>query len=123
MEEKMVADISRRQTNARMSKIVTYGGLIFLAGQTASSTDAVGIEDQAREVLRRVDSLLGEAGSDKGRLLSVTIFLRDMQDFAAMNAVWEAWLPQGCAPARATLQAAMASPHLLVEMSVVAAGA
>ena len=118
----MTQDIRRLHTNARMSKIVSYGGLVFLAGQTSSGTDIVGIEEQTREVLRRVDHLLAEAGTDKSRLLSVTIFLRDMSDFAAMNGVWETWLPPGVAPARATLQASIASKHLLVEMTVIAAG-
>jgi enamine deaminase RidA (YjgF/YER057c/UK114 family) len=115
------AEIHRQQTNARMSKIVSYSGMVFLAGQTAGGTEIPDVDGQTREALRRVDHLLGEAGTDKARLLSATIFLKDMKDFAAMNAVWEAWLPQGAAPARATLQTGIASAHLLVEISIIAA--
>ena len=77
--------------------------------------------DQTREVLRRFDELLAEAGSDKSRLLSVTIYLCDIALFDAMNAEWDAWVPAGAAPARATVEAKLASPELVVEMSVVAA--
>ncbi|MFC5393988.1 RidA family protein [Bosea vestrisii] len=113
--------IDRFRTGPRMSKIVRCSDLIFLSGQTSSGTSLADIVGQTREVLRRIDELLVEAGSDKSRLLSVTIYLRDMNFFGAMNAEWEAWLPEGAAPARATVEARMASPDLLVEMSVIAA--
>lgn len=113
--------IQRHHGNARMSKIVQHGGLIFLCGQTANGSAATGIEDQTREVLRRIDALLAEAGSDRGRLLSATIYLKQMQDFAAMNSVWETWVPSGAAPARTTVRADLASADLLIEITVVAA--
>ncbi len=117
-----MSDIERFHTGPRMSKIVRYGGLVYLCGQTAGGVD--GLDDitaQTNEMLSRVDRLLKEAGTDNSRMLSATIYLKDMTDFAAMNAAWEAWLPADAAPARATVEARLASPHLLVEVSVVAA--
>ncbi len=113
--------IHRQYSNARMSKIVRHGELVFLCGQTSSGSALVGIEAQSSEVLRRVDALLTEAGSARSRLLSATVYLKDMQDFAAMNQVWEAWLPADAAPARTTVQAHLASADLLIEITVVAA--
>ncbi len=72
-------------------------------------------------MLEKVDELLLEAGSDRQHILSATVYIRDMKDFAAMNEVWDAWVPEGHAPARACVEAAMARPELLVEVSVIAA--
>lgn len=120
-----MTDIQRHHTNARMSKIVCHGGLVYLCGQTAKgSPSAEGdIAAQTAEVLSRIDALLAEAGSDRTRLLTVTICLRDIADFAAMNVVWEAWLAgkQASAPARTTVEAALATQSLRVEMTAVAA--
>ena len=119
----MTQAIQRHHSNARMSKIVQHGGLIFLCGQTSSGTALAGIDDQTSEVLRRIDTLLLDVGSDRSRLLSATVYLKHIEDFATMNAVWEAWVPPGTAPARTTVQALLASPDLRVEITVVAAGA
>lgn len=115
--------IERKHTNARMSKIVKYGGLVYLCGQTANGGPhaEADIGTQTAEVLARIDALLSEAGSHRERILSTTIYLRDIADFAAMNAVWDAWVPAGTAPARTTLEAKLGSPSLLVEITVVAA--
>lgn len=114
--------IERRHVGKRLSQMVIHraGGTVYLAGQVADDTGA-DIAGQTGQVLAQIDRLLGEAGSDKSKLLSVTIFLPDMADFAAMNAQWEPWLAPGCAPARATVQAALASPAYRVEMQVIAA--
>lgn len=119
-----MSEIERKHSNARMSKIVCHGGLVYLSGQTASGGpfDKSDIATQTRETLSRVDALLNEAGSGRARILSTTIYLREIDDFAAMNAVWESWLGgSGAAPARTTVEARLASKNLLVEMSVVAA--
>jgi enamine deaminase RidA (YjgF/YER057c/UK114 family) len=79
------------------------------------------IAQQTREALSRVDTLLGTAGSDRSRILSALIHLRDIRDFAVMNQVWESWVPAGAAPARTTVQAHLASEELLVEITVTAA--
>lgn len=113
--------IVRRHSNARMSKIVVHGGLVYLCGQTSGGKDIHGIGAQTTEVLARIDGLLKEAGSHRSLLLSVLIHLKSMDDFAGMNEAWEAWLPPDAAPARTTVQASLAHESLLVEMTVVAA--
>lgn len=115
-----MGNITRTHTTARMSKIVRHGDLVYLCGQTSSGTDVADMAGQTREVLNRVDVLLKEAGSDKSKLLTALIHVRSMNDFAAMNAVWDAWVPAGAAPARTTVQAALATDQLLVEITVVA---
>jgi enamine deaminase RidA (YjgF/YER057c/UK114 family) len=114
-------DIERRHSGPRMSRIVRYDGLVFLSGQTSSGTPLESIEDQTGHVLQKIDALLAEVGSDKSRVLQAQIHLRDMADFAAMNQVWEGWVPPGAAPARATVQARQASPELRVEITIIAA--
>ena len=114
-------NIQRSHTTARMSKIVVCGDFIYLCGQTAGGSDATDMAGQTAEALRRVDALLEEAGSDKSRILSALIHIKSMDDFAAMNAVWDAWVPTGTAPARTTVEANLATPVLLFEVTVVAA--
>lgn len=104
----------------RMSKIVIHNGTIYLCGQVAEDTQA-DIREQTRSTLKKVDELLKEAGSDRKHILSATIYIKDMQYFAAMNEIWDNWVIQGHSPARACVQAHMASPEILVEISVVAA--
>lgn len=114
-------EIERRHSGPRMSKIVRYNSLVFLSGQTSSGTPLESIEDQTSHVLQKIDALLAEVGSDKSQLLQAQIHLRDMADFDAMNRVWEAWVTPGATPARATVQARLASPELRVEITVIAA--
>jgi enamine deaminase RidA (YjgF/YER057c/UK114 family) len=113
--------ILRQLTNDRMSQIVVHNGTVYLAGQVADDMTA-GIEQQTREVIANIERLLDLAGTDISRILSVTIYLKDVNaDFAGMNKVWDQWLPKGSAPARATVEAKLCEPEILVEMSVVAA--
>ncbi|AZC25293.1 MULTISPECIES: RidA family protein [Pseudomonas] len=113
--------IQRQLTNERMSQIVVHGGTLYLSGQVGDDMQA-GIEQQTRETLGNIERLLDLAGTDKTRLLSVTIYLKDIDaHFEGMNSVWDQWLPKGVAPARATVQAKLCEPQILVEMSVVAA--
>jgi enamine deaminase RidA (YjgF/YER057c/UK114 family) len=116
-----MSNIARQHSNARMSKVVTHGGLVYLCGQTSGGKDLEGIAAQTVEVLERIDRLLAQAGSHRGQLLSVLIHLKSMDDFEGMNGVWENWLPPDAAPARTTVQASLAQDRLLVEMTVVAA--
>ncbi|MAC47682.1 RidA family protein [Oceanospirillum beijerinckii] len=112
--------IERIEVGQRMSRIVKHNGTIYLCGQVAADASA-DIAEQTRTTLEKVEKLLEQAGSDKEHILSVTVYVRDMKDFAAMNEVWDAWVPEGFAPARACVEARMARPELLVEMTVVAA--
>lgn len=112
--------IKRIQAGKRMSQGVVCNGMVFLAGQVAEdpSQDITG---QTRQVLGQIDRLLAEAGTDKSRLVSANIFLADMADFGAMNAVWDAWVSPGNTPARATVQAQLAQPKWRVEIVATAA--
>ncbi|MCG9728445.1 MULTISPECIES: RidA family protein [unclassified Shewanella] len=112
--------IERIETATRMSRIVKHNGTIYLCGQVAKDAEQ-GIAEQTRTMLEKVDSLLEQAGSDREHILSATIYIKDMQYFAQMNEVWDAWVPAGHAPARACVEAKMARDALLVEISVVAA--
>ncbi|MCT7654561.1 RidA family protein [Oceanimonas sp. NS1] len=112
--------IERQQIGQRMSRIVKHNGTIYLCGQVCKDATQ-DIAEQTATMLEKVDELLQEAGSDREHILSATIYLKTMADFAAMNAVWDAWVPEGHAPARACVEAAMARSELLVEISVVAA--
>ncbi len=97
--------VQRQLTNERMSQIVIHNGTVYLAGQVGDDMTA-GIEQQTREVLDNIERLLDLAGTDKSRILSVTIYLKDIDaHFAGMNSVWDTWLPKGVAPARATVEA------------------
>ena len=114
--------IRRIAEEQRLSGAVVGGGLIWLAGQVAddATQDIVG---QTRQVLAAIDRLLAEAGSDKTRILRAQVFLADIADYAGMNAAWDAWVPAGAAPARATVEARLARPEWRVEVVVTAATA
>jgi enamine deaminase RidA (YjgF/YER057c/UK114 family) len=114
-----MADIKRIECGSRMSMAVVHNGIAYLAGQVGKPGESV--TEQTREVLAQVDRLLAEAGTDKTRILTAQIWLADMNDFAEMNAVWDAWVPQGNCPARATGEAKLATPDYKVEVIVTAA--
>ena len=111
----------RYETNSRMSQAVVHGGFVFLAGQVAVDAPGASIADQTRNVLERIDDLLAKAGTGRDRILSATIWLADISTFDEMNAVWDAWIPAGSAPARATVEAKLAAPKYGVEIGVIAA--
>lgn len=113
--------ITRFDVSARASKIVTHNGVAYLSGQVAEDPDA-DVQEQTRSTLARIDTLLARAGSSREHLLSATVYLRDIDNhFALMNEVWNEWVPDGHAPARACVEAHMARSALLVEISIVAA--
>ncbi len=112
--------IQRQDTKPRMSRIVIHNDTVYLCGQVGKDATK-GIADQTETMLEKVDELLLQAGSDREHMLSATVYVRDMKDFAAMNEVWDAWVPEGHAPARACVEARMARAELLVEISVIAA--
>ena len=110
--------IERMHTGARSSKIVKHGGVVYLSGQVGEGAD---ITAQTQDCLSRVDALLIEAGSDREHILQAVVWLADMADFAEMNLVWNAWVPEGFAPARACGEAKLAREVLKVEIIVTAA--
>ena len=112
--------IKRLHIGARMSEAVVHNGTIYLAGQVAAdpTQDAAG---QTQQILTAIDRLLQECGSDKTQILQAQIFLADIAHFSAMNSVWDAWVPAGHTPARATVEAKLARPAFLVEIKVTAA--
>ncbi len=110
--------IERIETGTRMSKIVKHNGVAYLCGQVGEGPS---VADQTRDCLSRVDELLGVAGSSRHDMLQVIIWLADMADFAEMNSVWDAWVPDGHAPARACGEARLAREDLRVEIIVTAA--
>src|SRR5271157_4162221 len=115
--------ISRLQVGPRMSQAVVHGATIYLAGQVADQAKGKSVGEQTTEILAKIDALLVEAGSDKTKILSATIYLADIANFAEMNAVWDQWVPAGHAPARATVEAKLAAPAYTVEIACVAAKA
>ncbi len=112
--------IQRVHPGPRMSEMVIHNDTVYLSGQVADdgSTD---VESQTRDVLRQIDALLAEAGTDKSKLLTATVYLADIGSFAAMNAAWDAWVDRANPPTRATVEARLAAPEYLVEIVVVAA--
>jgi len=112
--------IERLDSGQRMSRAVIHNGTAYLCGQVPADENQ-DIRGQTASTLAKVDALLAEVGSSKEKILSVTVYVRDMKDFAAMNEAWDAWTVEGQAPARACVEARMARPSLLVEMSVIAA--
>lgn len=110
--------IERVHTSARMSKIVKHGNTVYLCGQVGSGDT---VTEQTQDCLSRVQALLVEAGSSKHHMLQAIVWLADMADFSEMNAVWDAWVPEGAAPARACGESKLARPELKVEVTVTAA--
>jgi enamine deaminase RidA (YjgF/YER057c/UK114 family) len=112
--------IQRINVGKRLSEAVVHGNTVYLAGEVPDDTSK-DITGQTEEVLAKIEKLLKQVNSDKSKLLSAQIFITDMRNFQDMNAVWDAWVDKGNTPARATVQASLANPKMLVEIMVVAA--
>ena len=112
--------IKRFETGTRLSQAVVHGNTAYLAGVVPDdySLDAKG---QTEQILAKIDKLLAASGSDKTKMLSATIWLTDMRDFADMNSVWDKWVPKGCAPARACVESRLAVTTIKVEIRIIAA--
>lgn len=110
--------IERLDTGEIMSQAIVHGDTVYLAGQVSS--DASDVTGQTQAVLDKIDSLLARCGTQKTRILSATIYLSDISTFVEMNEVWKKWVPVGATPARATVEAKLATPDYLVEVVVVA---
>ena len=113
--------ITRIEVGPRMSQAVVHGNTVYLAGQVAAKPEGASVGEQTAQILAQIDALLAEAGSDKTKLLSATIYLADISTFAEMNAKWDGWISAGNTPARATVEAKLAAPVYTVEIAVIAA--
>lgn len=113
--------IKRIGAGARMSKAVVHGDVVYTAGQVADKTKGGSVGEQTQEILGLIEEILDEAGSEKGRILSATIYLADIASFAEMNDVWDAWVDKNSPPARATVEARLVAPAYKVEIAVIAA--
>jgi enamine deaminase RidA (YjgF/YER057c/UK114 family) len=113
--------IQRFAPGPRMSQAVVHGGTVYLAGVVAKTAAGESVAKQTQEILSIIDGHLAKAGSDKSKLLTTTIYITDMKNFAEMNAVWDSWVSAGNTPARATVEAKLAAPQYNVEIMVTAA--
>jgi len=113
-------DITRHLEESRLAGVVTHNGLAYLAGQVADDA-TLDTEGQTADILRQIDALLADLGTDKTRILSVQIFLTDINEIGNMNKAWDVWLDKGHKPARATVEAKLADPEWRVEITAIAA--
>lgn len=116
-----MSSITRIESGPRMSQAVVHGNIVYLSGQVALEAQGESVTAQTQNILARIDALLAAAGTDKTKLLSASIWLADIATFADMNAVWDAWVAEGNAPARATVESKLAAPQFTVEIAVTAA--
>ena len=114
-----MSEITRLQSGPKLSRIVIHNDMVYLCGQVAKDYDG-DIKEQTRTMLERVDEHLAEAGTDRTKILTATIYIKDASEVALMNEVWGEWLGDGPRPARTCVQASMASPKILVEITVTA---
>lgn len=115
-----MSDIERIDQNSRRSRALIHNGLVYLSGQVPDERSG-GVADQARQVLKKIDALLAEAGTSKARLLSVQVWLKTMEDFAAFNEVWDAWVEPGQTPTRCCGKVELNDPKCRVEIVALAA--
>ena len=116
-----MSEIKRFQVGERMSQAVVHGDTVYTAGQVAQSAPGASVADQTRAILSQIDDLLREAGTDKSRLISATIWLSDISTFNEMNEIWDAWVVHGQTPCRACVESKLAASQFTVEISVIAA--
>ena len=113
--------ITRIGVGKRMSEAVIYNGVVRLAGFVADKAAGKSVKEQTAEILTMIDATLKQAGTDKTKILKANIWLTDIATFAQMNEAWDAWVPQGHTPARATVESKLAAPGLDVEIMIEAA--
>ncbi|MDA9050416.1 RidA family protein [Pseudomonadales bacterium] len=113
--------IKRIKSGPRMSQAVVYNGVVSTAGQVAQNAAGGTAAEQTADILQAIDELLAQAGTDKSQLLTATIWLADMADFAGLNSVWDKWVVDGATPTRACVESKLAAPQYTVEIAVTAA--
>jgi enamine deaminase RidA (YjgF/YER057c/UK114 family) len=114
-------DIKRIGVGPRMSKAVVHGDTVYVSGTVADKAAGKSVTEQTQDILSIIDGLLAEAGTNKTKLLSASIWLTDIKTFGEMNAVWDAWVAPGATPTRATVEAKLAAAQLNVEIACIAA--
>jgi enamine deaminase RidA (YjgF/YER057c/UK114 family) len=112
--------IQRIENGPRFCRVLSHNGVVYLAGMTADDTSN-GVIQQTRDTLAKIDHFLAKAGSDKTKLLTAVIWLRDISDFDSMNTVWDEWIDRSAMPVRATVEARLAGDSYRVEIMVTAA--
>ena len=113
--------VKRIEAGPRMSQAVVHGKMVYLAGQVAGAAKGKSVGEQTKDILANIDRLLKAAGTDKSKLITTNIWLADISKFAEMNKEWDAWVLPGNTPARATVEAKLATPEYTVEIMVTAA--
>src|SRR6478752_2360966 len=113
--------IQRFEVGPRMSQVVVHGNTVYLAGVVANNAKGKSATERTQDILSIIDGHLAKAGTDKSKLLTATIYITDMTTFPEMNAVWDGWVSAGNTPARATVEAKLATPKYNVEIMVIAA--
>ena len=113
--------IERHDIGDRMSQACVHNGTVYLAGQVAFDKAGASVAEQTENILARIDKYLGDAGTDKSKLLSAQIWLSDISTFNEMNEVWDAWVVPGNTPCRACVESKLAAPQFTVEIMVTAA--
>jgi enamine deaminase RidA (YjgF/YER057c/UK114 family) len=122
-KEIIMTDITRYHSGEKLSRVVVHNVIVYLCGQVAADYNdhPTDITAQTKSVLKRIDDHLAEAGTDKSRILSATVYLRDIKQAAEANKVWNAWLADCTPPARTAVQAELAKPEILIEITLQAA--
>jgi enamine deaminase RidA (YjgF/YER057c/UK114 family) len=115
-----MSNITRHESGPRMSQAVVHGDMVYTAGQVALRVPGQSVTAQTKDILAKIDDLLATGGSDKSKILTASIWLSDISTFAEMNAVWDAWVSPGNAPARACVESRLAAPDYTVEIQVTA---
>ena len=113
--------IKRIDVGTRMSQCVVHGNTVYTAGQVARNAAGGSVAEQTKDILKIIDGLLAEAGTDKSKLLTANIWLTDISTFNEMNGVWDAWVAPGNTPCRACVESKLAAPQYTVEIMVTAA--
>ncbi len=111
------SNLHRIDVDKRFSEAIKVGNMVFLSGQLGEGTT---IEQQTSSALKLIDDLLAKAGTNKEKVVDVTVYLKNMSDYDSMNRIYDSWIVPGAPPCRACIQALLAKPEWLVEFKVTA---
>jgi len=111
--------ITRLHQNARMSKVVMHRGLAYFSAQVTDDPTQ-NFEAQTRNILDKIEKQLADIGSSKAHILSATVYIDSAPLWPGFNAIWEKWVVPGHLPARTCVEAKLAFPEYLIEISIIA---